>query len=325
MFVFGKPKAPAYDPAEGHPLVRKGLAALEARDWPNLAALYEGQEPSDRFHFVRGLGELSKLDDDIPVTFDDPRMLTIGAGVRVGWAWRHRGGGGGETVTEDGGRNMMRCLGEAEEMLHVVGEKAPEDSTAIAFHIRTEMGLGGDYANLVPLLARAARSKEANIFVATSHLMFVTPKWHGSIEQMWSVANGYASKPHNAAWVAVAALGHMEEYLYCAAFSEDRDQREAYQAKLRDPEFRNFAGEMDALFWKTAEEKPMTGSEAVFSHNAFGAFLVLLNAVDLSRRHLERMGPCFTRIPWYYAEYHENPLLWLNGIRKRASLPPLRA
>ena len=325
MVVFGKPKAPAYDPAEGHPLVRKGLGALEARDWANLVALYEGQAPSDRFHFVRGLGELSKLDDDIPPAFDDPRMLTISAGLRVHWAWRHRGGGGGDTVTEDGGRKMMQLLSEADELLRAAGERTPGDSTIIALHIRTEMGLGGDYAKLTPLLERASHSPEANIFTATGHLMFVTPKWHGSIEQMWHVVNGYASKPHNAAWIALAALGHMEEYLYCAGFSNDQAQRDAFVAKLRDPGFRDFVGEMDALFWKTAEEKPMTGSEAVVAHNAFAALLVLLNAIDLSRPHLECMGPCFTRIPWYYARYDGNPLVWLNDIRKRASLPPLRA
>jgi hypothetical protein len=323
--VFGKPKAPAYDPAEGHPLVHKGLGALEARDWPSLVAFYEGQAPSDRCHFVRGLGELSKLDDDIPLEFDDPRMLTIAAGLRVHWAWRHRGGGGGDTVTGDGGRNMMQRLSEAEEMLQIAGERTPDDSTTIGLHIRAEMGLGGDHANLLSLLTRAGRSPEANIFVATGHLMFVSPKWHGSVDEMWSAANGYASRPSGAAWVALAAYAHMEEYLYWVAFSDDKASREAYLAKLRDPSFRSFAGEMDALFWKTAEEKPMTGSEAVFAHNAFGAFLVLLNAIDLARRHLERMGPCFTRIPWYYAQYKDNPLEWLNDVRKRAGLPPLRA
>ncbi len=322
--MFGKPKAPAYDPAEGHPLVHKGIEALEARDWAGLAALYEGPAPSDRYHFIKGMGELSTLDDDIPLAFDDPRALTIAAGLRVHWAWRHRGAGTGDMVSVDGGRNMMQHLRDAEEMLLAAGERTPEDTTAIALHIRTEMGLGGDYANLVPLLARAGRSPEANIFVATGHLMFVTPKWHGSLEQMWSAANGYASKPHNAAWIALAPLAHMEEYLYNMAFNDDQAQRETYVAKLRDPGFRDFAGETDALFWKAAEARPIAGSEAVVAHNAFAAFLVLLNAIDRARPHIERMGPCFTRIPWYYAQYKGNPMVWLNDLRRRASLPPLR-
>lgn len=323
--MFGKPKAPAFDPAEGHPLAKRGLAALEARDWPSLAALYEGQTPSDRFHFVKGLGELSKLDDDIPTQFEDPRMLTIAAGVRVGWAWRHRGGGTGDTVGEDSAVRMMQRLGEAEDMLQEAGRLSPEDTTTIAFHIRAELGLGGDHANLASLLQRASRSPEANIYLAVSHMMFVTPKWHGSVEEMWSAANGYASKPANAAWLAIAAQAHIEEYLYAVAMSEDKELREACLAKLRDPGFRDLAAEMDDLFWKTAKQSPMTGSEAVYAHNAFAAFLTLLNAIDRSRPHLEAMGPRFTRAPWYFAQYRDNPLVWLNEQRKRASLPPLRA
>lgn len=322
--MFGKPKAPAFDPAEGHPLARRGLAALEARDWSSLAALYEGQTPSDRFHFVKGLGEISKLDDDIPTEFEDPRLLTIGAGVRVGWAWRHRGGGTGDTVGGTAAMRMMQRLREADEMLQEAGRMAPHDTSTIAFHIRAEMGLGGDHVTLASLLQRASRSPEANIYVAVSHMIFVAPKWHGSIEKMWSAANGYASKPVNAAWLAIAAQAHIEEYLHAVAMSDDRNLREAYLAKLRDPGFRDFAGEMDDMFWQAAEESPMSGSEAVYAHNAFAAFLTLLNAIDRSRPHLERMGPCFTRVPWYFAQYKDNPLVWLNEQRKRASLPPLR-
>jgi len=323
--VFGKPKLPAFDPAEGHPLARRGLVALEARDWANLAALYEGQAPSDRFHFVKGLGELSKLDDDIPAEFEDPRMLTIGAGIRVGWAWRHRGAGTGDTVGDTAARNMLQLLGEAEAMLQAAGQKAPEDTTTIAFQIRAELGLDGDPVNLAALLQRASRSPEANIFTALSHLVFVTPKWHGSVEEMWSVANAYASAPHNAAWLALAAHAHIEEYLYAVAMSEDGGLRDAYLAKVRDPGCRALAGEMDDFFWKTASETALSESEALFAHNTFAAFLTLLNAVDRSGPHLERIGTRFSRVPWYFAQYRDNPLEWLNDLRKRAKLPPLRA
>jgi hypothetical protein len=211
-------------------------------------------------------------------------------------------------------------------MLDAVGEKQPADTTAIAFHIRAEMGLGGDCNILTRLLSRLGKSEEANIFAAINHLLFVAPKWHGSIEQMWMATNAYASKPHNAAWIALVARAHAEEWLYCVRFGDHPDLRAAYQEKMRDVGFRNFLGEIDDLFWNKAEETPMTGSEALVAHNALASFLLLLQAVDRARRHLERMGPCITETPWaYLGLVGDDRMQSLNDLRKRASLPPLRA
>lgn len=324
MFGFGNAKAPAFDPAEGHPLVREGVAHIAARAWDELLALYEKQGPSDRYHFVQGLGALSQLDDDLPTVFDNPHLMTIVGGIRVGWAWRHRGGGMGEQVNGVNASNMIRCLRTAEGMLEAVGEAAPDDTTAIAWHIRLEMGLNGDDNVLTRLLSRAQRSTETNIFTALNHLTLVSPKWHGSIEQMWSAANGYASRPRNAAWISLAARAHIEEWLYCTGMTKDAAVRDAYLPKLTDPGFRAFIGEMDGMFWKALESAPMSGSEGVVAHNNFAALLVMLNAIDRARPHIERIGPCFTLIPWYYAQYRDNPMVWFNEVRKRASLPALR-
>lgn len=326
MAFFGKPKLPEWDPAEGNPHVRPALQMLEAADWAGLAALYRETGPSDRYHLIQGLGALSELDSSLPEETRDPAIGAILGGVRVGWAWRHRGGGRGHEVGESAADGMRRCLLDAEKLLEPAGDAAPEDSTLIAWSLRCEMGLGGDYNTLTKLTHRLAHSPEANIFAALAHLNFVAPKWHGSMEEMWAAANAYAGKPHNAAWVVMAARAHVEEYLFSYEFGDDPERKAAYGAQLRDPEFRAFIGTIDKLFWDTLDEKgPMSGSETVFAHNGMAAALVMVNAIDLSRAHFERMGPYITEQPLGYFGWTHNPIQALNMWRKRASLPPIKA
>jgi len=326
MGIFGKLRLPAWDQAEGNPHVTPGLQLLAAEDWDGLAAIYRSLAPSDRYHFIQGLGRLSTVDSDLPTDMDDPALAAILAGIRIGWAWRHRGSAPASDVTQIGFDNMRRCLRAAEPMLAAASDVASGDTTITACQIRCEMGLGGDYAVLAKLTHRLSQANEHNIFAALNHLMFVAPKWHGSIEEMWKTANMYAGKPHNAAWVAMAARAHVEEWLYSFSLGEDRDLQIAYSNKLHDPAFREFAGTIDALFWETLDITPaMTGSEAVVAHNNMAGLLVMVQAIDLSRRHFQCIGPYMTETPLGYFSRAENPIEALNGWRKRTGLPLLKA
>lgn len=326
MGLFGKARLPAYDRAQGNPHVAPGLRFLGDRNWAALAELYRVQSPSDRFHFIQGLGELTDLlGDDMPTEVDDPATAAVIAGIRIGWAWRHRGGGRGSEISGKSVENMRRCLIAAAPMLEAAGDTAPQDSTIIALHLRCEMGLDGSYDTLAKLTGRLTRSPEANIYAVQSHMNFIAPKWHGSLEQMWAAANAYAGQPHNAAWVSIAARAHVEEWLFSYSFGDDPDLRQQYGVKLSDPNFRAFAGQIDTLFWETHAKAPLSGSEAIVAHNNMAGFLVMVRAIDLSRAHFEAMGPYITEQPLCYFGWSDNPLEILNAWRKRASLPPFKA
>ena len=326
MALFRKSSTPTFDRAEGNPHVANGLRFLRERNWAALSEVYEGLAPSDRFHLIQGLGELSDVDAEMPLEVDDIRAAVIIGGIRVGWAWRHRGSARGNEVTQIGADGMRRCLMAADAMLEAAGQQDPNDSTIIAWHLRCEMGLGGDYGHLTRLVGRLGRSSEANIFAALAHLNFVAPKWYGSVDEMWTVANSYASAPHNAAWVALAARAHVEEWLYCFSFGDDRNLQVAYSNKMNDPGFRAFIASIDKLFWETLDLKgPMNGSEAVFAHNNMAAMLVMVNAIDLSRDHFQRINRCVSEIPLGYFGAFKDPMQMLDYWRKRCGLPAIRS
>lgn len=159
------------DATEGQLDVAKGVAALHAKDWAALSALYANRSPSDRYHFLQGLANVCKLECETPAA--SAEFASITAGLTVGWAWRHRGYGVGSTVTESGARNMWRLLEQTVRLVNDLGACA--DSVALACAIRATMALDGSRGDLQRYLNAAEQLGEPNIFVPRNHLRFVAP------------------------------------------------------------------------------------------------------------------------------------------------------
>lgn len=313
---------PAFDRTEGHPHAGEALDLLDRADWAGLTRLYWKLPPSDRYHLVQGLGEVAPMDSLSWPEDADSAILTIGGGVRIAQAARARGGGAGRTVTREAAASMADSLMEAHKLLTRAAAINPHDSTNFALQIRIALGLGGDRADLNLLLGKIDASGEYNIFAAANHLQFVSPKWHGSTTEMWAAANGYASNPHNAAWLAIAARAHIEEWLYSMAFDESLKQD--YIARLQDDGFVDHIRSLNRLFWNRAEDAEMSPAEATFAHNNFAFLLQMVRADDLLRPHLEAIGPRVTAQPWGYLPSGAlQPTRLLQDMRTRAGLPLL--
>lgn len=313
---------PAFDRTEGHPHAAEALDLLDRSDWAGLTRLYWKLPPSDRYHLVQALGEVAPTESLSWPEDADSAILTIGGGLRIAQAAKSRGGGPGRTVTREAANSMAESLTEARRLLTRAATINPHDSTNFALQIRVGLGLGGDKAELNLLLGKIDASGEHNIFAAANHLQFVAPKWHGSMEEMWTAANSYASNPHNAAWLAIAARAHIEEWLYSMAFDESLKQ--AYIARLQDDGFVDHIRSLNRLFWNRAEEAEMTPAEATFAHNNFAFLLQMVRADDLLRPHLEAIGPRVTAQPWgYLPSGAQRPTRLLQDMRNKAGLGPV--
>ncbi|MEY2759720.1 MAG: hypothetical protein RIR33_3498 [Pseudomonadota bacterium] len=69
----------------------------------------------------------------------------------------------------------------------------------------------------------------------------------------------------------------------------------------------------------------MNGSEAVFAHNTMAAMLVMVNAIDLSRDHFQRINRYVSEIPLGYFSASKDPMQMLDYWRKRCGLPAIRS
>jgi hypothetical protein len=313
---------PAFDRTEGHPHTAEAFDRLIKADWTAVSALYWRLPPSDRYHLVQGLGELAAMESITWPEDADSAILTIGGGLRLAQAWKFRGSGSGASVSRTDASRMMTSLAEAGKLLERAAVINPHDSTNLALQIRTETGLSGDQAALNNLLGRIEASGEHNIFAAANHLQFISPKWHGSVEQMWKVANGYASNPRNAAWVAIAARAHIEEWLHAMNF--DASMRQTYIARLQDEGFAEHIRSLDRVFWNRVRDAPMTSAEATFAHNNFAFLLQMARIDDLMAAHLKEIGPRISALPWgYLPGGAERPMRLLTDLRRKAGLGEL--
>jgi hypothetical protein len=312
----------SFDKSEGHPHVRAALDMLAGGEWPALAALYWRLPPSDRYHLVQGLGELG---GDEPVSWPDEAdsaILTIRAGMNLGQAQNAIKDSAARRGSRAEAARAANSLMEARRLLTDAAIRNAHDSTSFAIRLRTEMYLGGDMPTLNNLLGRIDATGEANIFAAANHLLCVSPKWRGSMEKMWAAANGYASSPHNAAWLAIAARAHIEEWHYSMNF--DPALTQGYIARLQDPGFADHIRSMNRLFWNRTEEREMSPAEATFAHNHFAFLLQMVRVDDLMGAHLERIGPNVSALPWaYLPDGAQRPTRLLAELRRKAGLEAL--
>jgi hypothetical protein len=313
-------RVPPIHEAEGQPDFDACVAAMHRQDWKGLVDLYSARSSSDRYHLLQGMGHLTKLECPLPA-LTTPEHAIIAAGMCVGWAWRHRGYGRGYSVTEDGARNMFRLLEHAMQIVHELQGDA--DGVAYAFAIRAEMALGGNRGTLNALADAASRHAEKNIFVARNHLLFVAPKWHGSIEEVHEVARDYASAFDHPAWQSLPAMAHAEARTYALDMSEDEDA--IARARVYYGHSKDYVRELSAIddaFWAAHERlgRPMGHAETVFGHNMLAYLFYNRQMSERLRPHLEAIGPHLMFQPWVYDGLSRPSL---NDLRSHAGLKRL--
>lgn len=310
---------PTFDRSEGHPQVGEALGLLREGDWSSLTALYWKLPASDRYHLVQGLGEIADDDQGGWPEEGDSAILTLHGGWLLAQAWRSA-----QALASREGRRtevdrFKKSLEGAHKRLADAAIRNPHDSVNLALRIRAETYRGPDEATVNNLLGRIDATGEHNIFAALNHLQFVSPKWHGSVEKMWRAANDYATNPYNAAWLAIAARAHIEEWHY--SMNYDPSLRQAYIARLQDEGFTDHIRSLNRLFWNRSEEAEMTQAEATIAHNNMAFLMQVVRLDDLLADHLQRMGQHITALPWaYLPDGAERPTRLLTEIRRRAGL-----
>lgn len=291
--------------AEGQPDVAEGAAAVDAGDWAKLERLYAKRAPADRYHFLRGVADLCKLQGPRYAGLEQVDPI-IAAGLRVGWAWRHRGYGVAQTVTDRGADAMITLLIEAAKDL----QRAPNlDSVACALRIRIEMGLRGE-REILDRLLEIAETDQPNIFVPLNHLAFVAPKWHGSAVEIIEVALDYAARSDHPAWKALPAVAHAENWLYRCEMQTDEAERAAAKAYFEGPEFAALVKALDEDFWRArlAYRGRLHHAEMVIAHNYLAYLCYRCRMPSRMGPHLAATQDVLTLVPWgYLGVSPENP------------------
>lgn len=315
----------AFDPAEGNPATREALDLIRKGAWPQLSLLYGKLPASDRYHMVMGLSEIAGAEVIEWPSDADSAVLVIHAGFIVGRARKAPEKGiTGRTQARTLLTGMMQQLEQAQGLLTEAANRNSRDSVPYAIQILIETYARGGEHDVNAMIGKIDATEENNIFAALNHLEYMTPRWGRPFDRMWQAANDYASNGPNAAWLAIAARAHIEEWVYC--MKVDSSMTAGYVAQLQDEGFASHVRNMDRQFWQRATAGGMTPAETHFAHNQFAFLLQILRLEDLMGRHLEAIGPYIAREPWNYLPAGtESPTRLLADLRRKAGLGELSA
>lgn len=318
-------RVPGFDPAEGQPEVPEAFERLKSQDWTALSRLYVRLAPSDRYHLIESLSAVARAAPPETPPDADSALLTIFGGLLMFHGLRLQGSGPTGAVMKKNAPRMMENLQAAARLLRDAASRNPQDSTTLALQIRLELVTTNDPAQINGLVGRIQAADEANIYAASNHLLANAPKWTGSAEGMWKVANEWANAGPNAAWFAIPARAHIEEWHYAMAYCpHGSPERTTMIDLMQDEGFIRHIAKLDDMFWSALPRDALSGAEASYAHNHFAFLLHMFKVEDRAKAHLERVGAHISRYPWIYLPTGAtNPSQLLAELRKQYGLPRL--
>ncbi|MEZ6029808.1 MAG: hypothetical protein R3C46_08655 [Hyphomonadaceae bacterium] len=316
---------PDFDPAEGQPEAREAATLLQQHQWRELTRLYGRLSPSDRYHLIESAAALIPSAPLETPEDADSILLTILGGVRLFQGMTPVGSGPTVSVLKANAARMMESLREAARLLKEAAARNMHDSTNLALQICLESVATGDQAHINSLVGRVQASDEDNIYAAANHLLANSPMRRGTPDAMWRVANEWANSGPNAAWLAIPAKAHIEEWRYAmTCCPPGSPERSAMIDRMQDDEFIRHIAKLDDMFWAAFARTPLSGAEASFAHNHFAFLLHLFKVENRAKEHLDRIGPYIARHPWSLLPTGASrPTQLLADLRRTYGLQPL--
>lgn len=321
--LFGK-KPAALDPAEGNRHVAPGLAAIAVGDGAALGTLYAGLAPADRLHFLDGVGLSTEIGASLPPLNTHPAMPAISGAVHYVWSHRLRGYAAADLTSDQQAMNMFEMVAVAGDLLEAAARETPGDSAVHGFRIRALMLGGGNHEDFDAISRDLAASGEVNVLAELARLNFLAPKWHGSVQEMYALADTFVSAPPNGAFLALKARAIIEEWLYETAMNDDKAERAAFREKMQSETFRAEVAALDDQFRELFGREDALGfAEAGFAHNNFAVLFVLLKDKARLKPHLSAIGNTAFHTPWGYIGGRNVPGL-IARLRADCGLPKLK-
>lgn len=296
---------------------------LEALSGERLGRLYSVLAAPDRMHFVELLGARSRIGSPLPDLSEHPALPALVGGLRTVWAHRLRGGATFEATSGEQIGGMLGMAAAARSALETAGRQTPNDSCVFGFGIRCLMISADDPEVFAEQSRRLEASGEANVSADLARLVYLSPKWHGSVRDMHDFADRAAGTGRNAAVVALKARAWIEEWLFETSMNEAPGAGQQFRDKLHRMDFRKvFAQLGDAFNARYTSAGGLTSAEAHFAHNTLAVLFAIFFDKDRLRPHLAAVGPFSSDVPWAYFGNQETAVE-IAKLRRACGLPAL--
>lgn len=212
--------------------------------------------------------------------------------IQQGWA--ARGSGSGDTVTDEGGRELERRCRLAQNDLLAAAERDPQDPTGFSLMLTVAKGLGERELG-EEMYARAIERDPMGYEPHCRFLNMICERWFGSHDEMLSRAREIAARaPDGSDAASLPIEAHYDRYSHLCIFDEKPD---AAIARLRDPDVQSEITKSLMRSLDAPNYQP-TASTLRIRHTA--ALLYYQGgALDAARAQLLKVGETLYKTPWW--------------------------
>jgi hypothetical protein len=303
MFGPKKPEKPVFDPTLGDGLAKKILDEAKLGKCNillNKVAVLRNGQWDKRAFYVDLASEFLINTQFVDEFADDALGNLLRGSIAIHLAWKARGSGMAETVTEDGRVGFFKYLDIAAKCLLRAAEQDKEDPTPLAFLQTVAMGLQLDREVAVSWLNEAVKRDPYNQQAHNRHLYLLTEKWGGSHEEMFTFARATIKKlPPETTLNSILYHAFFERVSYFYGFEKNP---EGVREWIRDPSLRE---EALTHYQKTLQHrKKIEQASDYWPHNLALWWFYLVNNAEVTRQETKKIGPNVTKYPW---EIYQDP------------------
>jgi len=185
-------KALAQEPGSWrHPDLDHALTLVRARQWRDLCAFVDGLAPQRAYVLLGALGDEAPTEIDFGDIASQPSGDTVAAAIQIGWAWRFRGHGFADTVTQAGWTGFSANLNLAKTRLDRAVARDADNGLAQALRFSVYTGLS-DVLNLTQSMQPFLMAKRRPVGGFSAYANGISDKWLGSED----MALGFARQAH---------------------------------------------------------------------------------------------------------------------------------
>ena len=245
-----------------------------------------------------------------------PEAFYLHGTASLNQAWKERGGGPGNSLTQKQRDGFLHYLKQADKALRTALELDPAYGDVYGSLIRCQMGLGlREEGNRWFLEAK--KVDPGRLDYALAMLSQRTPKWGGSRERMFAFAMEDDVGDNPVCRAGLIAAAHYE----CWQSLENQAERGQYyrQTKVRE----QLLSAYNQLLKNPLS--PQAGFRERYQHllalNVYSLTFLFMNEKGKAKKAFKKIGRHYTALPWVYRD--EVPLKAYLEARKLAGLAML--
>lgn len=292
-----RPRKPVLDPTLGDPLAKLILKDAQHGKLTTLIQhedrLREG-EWDRRFFYVDLIGKSIADPSCIETLPDTPLGHLVRGCAAINLAWKARGRGQAETVSEEGAMMFFKYLEYALHHLVHAAEQDSKDPTGLAFLQTVALGLQMERSNAREWFDEAVRRDPLHQQAHYGYLYNTLEKWGGSHAEMYAFARETMGRvPETSTLYSILFWAHQERLLYFIAFDKDFEgggkfitDKQVHEESLNV--YRNSLGKMPKI--KRVSD--------YWPHNVAVWWFMTLEIPGIVREETKKIGPYFTQHPW---------------------------